>query len=147
MSDIPKFKPGAYIILFIMLSLFTLFGFVAFYPVDFYYIKSNYHFSIQLLFSSKICLMLKFFFASIITVHLVEMIIMLSIFRSKKISKGDWIDILLWSLLTLCLGGYTMNFFSMEQVNESKIKSNSNKSNNVTIEKTNKRQKKLRKGD
>ena len=40
-----------------------------------------------------------------------------------------------------------MNFFSMEQVNESKIKSNSNKSNNVTIEKTNKRQKKLRKGD
>ena len=93
--------------------------------------------------------MLKFFFASIITVHLVEMIIMLSIFRSKKISKGDWIDILLWSLLTLCLGGYTMNFFSMEQVNESKIKSNSNsnKSNNVTIEKTNKRQKKLRKGD
>lgn len=142
MSDIPKFKPGAYLILFIMLSLFTLFGFVAFYPVDFYYIKSNYHFSIQLLFSSKIRMMLKFFFASIITVHLVEMIIMLSIFRSKKKSKCDWINIFLWSLLTLCLGGYTMNFFSMEQENERKIRSNSN-----TIENKNKRQKKLRKGD
>lgn len=142
MSDIPKFKPGAYLILFIMLSLFTLFGFVAFYPVNFYYIKSNYHFSIQLLFSSKIRMMLKFFFASIITVHLVEMIIMLSIFRSKKKSKCDWINIFLWSLLTLCLGGYTMNFISMEQENERKIRSNSN-----TIENKNKRQKKLRKGD
>ena len=138
MSDIPKFKPGAYIILFMMLSLFTLFGFVAFYPVDFYYIKSNYHFSIQLLFSSKIRLMLKFFFASIITVHLVEVVIMLSIFRSKKKSKGDWIDIVLWSLLTLCLGGYTMNFFSMERDNEIKKKQNFN-------EKNNKRLKRLRK--
>ena len=139
MSDIPKFKPGAYIILFIMLSLFTIFGFVAFYPVDLYYIKLNYHFSIQLLFSSKIRLMLKFFFASIITVHLVEMVIMLSIFRSKKKSKGDRIDIFLWSLLTLCLGGYTMNFFSMERENEIKSKQNS-------IDKKNKNQKKLRKG-
>ena len=137
MSDIPKFKPGAYIILFIMLSLFTLFGFVAFYPVDFYYIKSNYHFSIQLLFSSKIRLMLKFFFASIITVHLVEVVIMLSIFRSKKKSKGDWIDIFLWCLLTLCLGGYTMNFFSMERDNEIKKKQNNNEKN--------KKQKRLRK--
>ena len=139
MSDIQKFKPGAYIILFIMISLFTIFGFVAFYPVDLYYIKLNYHFSIQLLFSSKIRLMLKFFFASIITVHLVEMVIMLSIFRSKKKSKGDWIDIFLWSLLTLCLGGYTMNFFSMERENEIKSKQNS-------IDKKNKNQKKLRKG-
>ena len=138
MSDIPKFKPGAYIILFVMLSLFTLFGFVAFYPVDFYYIKSNYHFSIQLLFSSKIRLMLKFFFASIITVHLVEVVIMLSIFRSKKKSKGDWIDIFLWCLLTLCLGGYTMNFFSMERDNEIKKKQNNNETNN-------RRQKRLRK--
>ena len=137
MSDIPKFKPGAYIILFMMLSLFTLFGFVAFYPVDFYYIKSNYHFSIQLLFSSKIRMMLKFFFASIITVHLVEVVIMLSIFRSKKKSKGDWIDIVLWSLLTLCLGGYTMNFFSMERDNEIKKKQNNNEKN--------KKQKRLRK--
>ena len=139
MSDIPKFKAGAYIILFIMLSLFTIFGFVAFYPVDLYYIKLNYHFSIQLLFSSKIRLMLQFFFASIITVHLVEMVIMLSIFRSKKKSKSDWIDIFLWSLLTLCLGGYTMNFFSMERENEIKSKQNS-------IDKKNKNQKKLRKG-
>ena len=139
MSDIPKFKPGAYIILFIMLSLFTIFGFVAFYPVDLYYIKLNYHFSIQLLFSSKIRLMLKFFFALIITVHLVEMVIMLSIFRSKKKAKADWIDIFLCSLLTLCLGGYTMKFFSMERENEIKSKQNS-------IDKQNKNQKKLRKG-